>query len=89
MLLRRLALVLRVSAYVLTGLLVLLLAFGVYLFKVSETLPDVGTEPADLVRARTSVVYAADGSVIAKWHGEQDRTYVDLDLMPTSLRDAV
>ncbi len=34
--------------------------------------------PDAIKTARTSIVYAADGSVIAEWHGEQDRTVVAL-----------
>jgi penicillin-binding protein 1A len=38
--------------------------------------------------AETSVVLAADGSVLAELHGEQDRQMVALQRMPTALRQA-
>jgi membrane peptidoglycan carboxypeptidase len=36
-----------------------------------------------------SVVYAADGSVLAVLHGDQDRTVVPLSAVPMTVRDAV
>jgi membrane peptidoglycan carboxypeptidase len=36
-----------------------------------------------------SVVYAADGSVLAVLHGDQDRVVVPLSAVPTAVRDAV
>lgn len=37
----------------------------------------------------TSVVLAADGSVIAEWHAEEDRILVEFDDLPQDLVDAV
>lgn len=86
---RRLTSILKVAAVMLSAVLVLLLLSGAYLFSISRTLPDVGAYPAHALAPRTSIVYAADGSVLAKWHGEQDRTYVSLDTIPVSMRSAV
>jgi membrane peptidoglycan carboxypeptidase len=41
------------------------------------------------VPATSSVVYAADGSVLAVLHGDQDRTVVPLSAVPMTVRDAV
>ena len=60
-----------------------------YLYRVSMTLPDLGINPDAIKTARTSIVYASDGSVIAQWHGEQDRTIVALNDIPKYLGDAV
>jgi penicillin-binding protein 1A len=81
--------ILKVTAGVLAGLLVLMLAAGGYLFDLSRTLPDLEAAPGALQAARTSVVYAADGSVLAEWHGEQDRKLVPLTQVPKVMRDAV
>jgi membrane peptidoglycan carboxypeptidase len=50
------------------------------------------TDPLGLLLARppsTSVVRAADGSVLARLHGDQDRTVVPLSAVPVMVRDAV
>lgn len=62
---------------------------AVYLLDISRTLPDLSVGEDNIRTARTSVVYAADGSVLAEWHGEEDRTIVPFDDMPPSLRNAV
>ncbi|MDO9557268.1 MAG: PBP1A family penicillin-binding protein [Coriobacteriia bacterium] len=85
----RLTLILKVIAGVLAGLLVVLLAASIYLYRLSETLPDISADARMISTPRTSFVYAADGSEIATWHGEQDRTIVLYDDIPQSLVDAV
>ncbi len=40
-------------------------------------------------RALTTIVYAADGSVLAEWHAEEDRVIVDYARLPKHLLDAV
>lgn len=85
---RRLTSTLQTAAVVLTVILALLLGAGTYLYGISQTLPAVG-EQVEVRTPRTSVVYAADGSVLAKWHGEQDRTYVPLASIPVVMRNAV
>jgi penicillin-binding protein 1A len=40
-------------------------------------------------RALTSRVYAADGTLLAEWHAEEDRTLVTYDDLPRHLVDAV
>ncbi len=40
-------------------------------------------------RALTTIVYAADGSVLAEWHAEEDRVLVELADLPKHLLDAV
>lgn len=85
----RVTLILQVLAGALVALVVVILALGAYLYRLSLTLPDLRVDPGSIATARTSVVYAADGSVLAEWHGEEDRTVVKLDDMPKQLRDAV
>ena len=68
---------------------VLSFSLAFYLYSLSTNLPDLAVNPDALKTARTSIVYAANGSVIAEWHGEQDRTVVSFDDMPESLREAV
>ncbi len=85
----RLASVLKAIAAVLVVMLLALLGVGVYLYRVSLSLPDIDLAASSQETARTSIVYAADGSVLAEWHGEEDRTVVALENMPIHLRDAV
>lgn len=68
--------------------LVLLLAFAGYLAHLSTTLPDLRADPGVIEMAQTSVVYAADGSVLAEWYDAEDRTVVPYDSIPQSLKDA-
>lgn len=86
---RRLATILKITAAALGVLFVLLLASGFYLYRLSATLPDLDVTNRSLQTARTSVVYAADGTVLAEWHGEEDRTVVAFDKIPEQLRNAV
>jgi len=81
--------ILRGVAWGLGVAFVAMLLAGLYLFQLSRTLPDLESAPEAIHAARTSVVYAADGSILAEWHGEQDRKVVGLDAMPKVLRDAV
>ncbi|MDP2181557.1 MAG: PBP1A family penicillin-binding protein [Actinomycetota bacterium] len=85
----RLATILKVTAVGLGTLFVLLLACGAYLYRLSATLPELDVTNRTLQAARTSIVYAADGSVLAEWHGEEDRTVVSFDQIPEDLRHAV
>jgi len=62
---------------------------GLYLYQLSLTLPDLSADSAAFRPARTSIVYAADETVLAEWHGEQDRTVIPFDHIPESVRDAV
>ncbi|HEX9093648.1 MAG TPA: PBP1A family penicillin-binding protein [Coriobacteriia bacterium] len=80
---------LRFLAGVVATLLVGMLALSLYLWDLSRSLPDLETAPQALNAARTSIVYAADGTVVAEWHGEQDRKLVPLASMPKTIRDAV
>jgi len=80
---------LRITASVLAVLCVLLLLVGSYLYRLSRSLPDLSADNAAFQPPRTSIVYAADGTVLAQWHGEQDRTVVTLDHIPGSMQDAV
>ena len=74
---------------VLSALFVVFVGAGLYLYGLYQDLPALDFEAGDLPAARTSVVYARDGSVIAEWHGEQDRVPVTLSEVPESLRQAV
>lgn len=85
----RLASTLKVLATVLIVLLVLFLGTGGYLYGLSQTLPDISTDPHALNTSQTSVVYAADGTALAQWHGEENRTIIEYEDIPEDLRDAV
>ncbi len=86
---KRVRTVLQIVAGILGVVVVALAALSIYLFSLSQTLPDLRVDGAQLRTPRTSVVYAADGTPIAQWHGDQDRTVVALDTTPEFLRDAV
>ncbi|MCX8006644.1 MAG: penicillin-binding protein [Coriobacteriia bacterium] len=81
--------VLKTIATVLGLLVVMFTAAGVYLYNLSKTLPDLSSDSPAFRPAQTTVVYAADGSVLAEWHAEQDRTVVPLEQVPQHLQDAV
>ncbi len=85
----RLSAVLKIAAAVAATLLVVSLGCALYLYNLSQSLPDLAVDSEALGSAETSIVYAADGSVLAEWHGEQDRTVVSYRDMPRYLRDAV
>lgn len=85
---QRLERILKVLAAVLAVVCVVFLSLGVYLYNLSRTLPDLRVDPDAFQPARTSVVYAVDGTLLAAWHGEQDRTVVDLEQIPQSMQDA-
>ncbi|MBN1193322.1 MAG: PBP1A family penicillin-binding protein [Coriobacteriia bacterium] len=69
-------------------LLVGLLAAGGYLAFLSTRLPDLEADPDAIHAAETSVVYAADGSVLAEWYDAEDRTIVDSSAIPATLKNA-
>jgi penicillin-binding protein 1A len=71
------------------ALFVLFAVAGFYLYHLSTTLPDLDVGSASFTAARTSIVYAADGSVLAEWHGEQDRKLVTFDEIGRPMRDAI
>ncbi|MDZ4178439.1 MAG: transglycosylase domain-containing protein [Coriobacteriia bacterium] len=84
----RTALALKITAGVLAVSALVLMASGLYLYRLSLTLPDLSSGPDAVRTARTSIVYAADGSVIAQWHAGEDRTVVELASIPQAMRDA-
>jgi len=69
--------------------LVSLLLFAGYLMHLSRTLPDLRADPDSIQLAQTSIVYAADGSVLAEWHDAEDRTVVPGEAIPQTLKTAV
>lgn len=73
---------------VLAVALVVVLAFAGYLTYLSNSLPDLRADADSIGLAQTSVVYAADGSVLAEWYDVEDRTVVPGESIPQSLRDA-
>lgn len=85
----RIAAILKFFAAVFAVLLLLVLAASAYLYRVSLTLDEITDTSLKDATARTSIVYAADGTEIAQWHGEEDRTVVPLDDIPQALREAV
>jgi len=85
----RLATTMKYMAAALAVLLVLLVAMSVYLYGVSSTLEDLTDQSLHNASAQTSIVYAVDGTEIAQWHGDEDRTVVPLEQIPSAMRDAV
>lgn len=85
----RLERLLKAVAALLGVLAVTFTAAGLYLYGLSRTLPDLDPESVAFKPAETSVVYAADGSVLAEWHAEQDRTVIRLEQVSQHLQDAV
>jgi penicillin-binding protein 1A len=73
----------------LAGVVVLMLGASLYLFMLSRSLPELDSAPGALAAARTTVVYAADGSVLTEWHGEQDRKVVGIEAVPKVMQNAV
>ncbi|HEY3316946.1 MAG TPA: PBP1A family penicillin-binding protein [Coriobacteriia bacterium] len=69
-------------------LFVLVAGIGIYLYSISRSLPDLDVRSASFKVPRTSTVYAADGTVLAEWHGEQDRHVVGLEDIAKPMRDA-
>ncbi len=86
---KRVGLMLKITAGLLAAFFVVTLAAGIYLLQLSQTLPDLQVERTTARTPQTSIVYAADGTVLAQWHGEQDRTIVPFKDMPLHLREAV
>ncbi len=80
---------LKAAAALLSVLAVTFTAAGLYLYGLSRQLPDLDPQSVAFKPAETSVVYAADGSVLAEWHAEQDRTVIPIEQMPQHLQDAV
>ncbi len=86
---KRVGMILNVVAGVLAVVVFVTLASALYLANLSQTLPDLAVDADALRSPETSIVYAADGTVLAEWHGEEDRTVVGYHDMPTHLRQAV
>ncbi len=86
---QRLVKILTWASGVLAVVLVLLLAFAGYLWNLSTTLPDLRADPNSFEVAQTSIVYAADATVLAEWYDTEDRTVVENDVIPEQLKDAV
>jgi penicillin-binding protein 1A len=72
----------------LVGLLLVLLALGAYLMFLATRLPDLRVNPDAIKTAETSIVYAADGSVLAEWYADEDRTVVESSVIPETLKNA-
>jgi penicillin-binding protein 1A len=77
-----------VTSYVLGGVLVALLLSAAYLWHLSRSLPDLRANPDAFEVAETSIVYAADGSVLAEWYDTEDRTVVPGGEIPDTLKQA-
>lgn len=85
---RRLSRVLSAAGITLAIVALCLMVLGLYLYELSSTLPDLDVED-HVLTSNNSIVYAADGTVLAEWHGDEDRTIVPFDQMPKDLRNAV
>lgn len=81
--------ILSVASITLAVLLIVTLASAGYLFYLSSKLPDLKSAPNELQVAETSIVYAADGSTLAEWYDEQDRTVIPADSIPKQMKQAV
>lgn len=68
---------------------VLLLGSAAYLGYLASTLPDLRSDPEAVELAQSSIVYAADGSVLAEWYDGEDRRVVKNETIPQQLKDAV
>jgi penicillin-binding protein 1A len=79
---------LSVASGVLAAVLVLLLLAAAYLWNLSRGLPDLKADPDAFEIAETSIVYAADGSVLAEWYDTEDRTVVENGDIPLFLKQA-
>lgn len=86
---RLLVRVLAVTSGVLAVLALLSLGLSLYLWSLSDRLPDLQADPDLFEVAETSVVYAADGTVLAEWYDEQDRTIIANEAIPQTLKKAV
>jgi penicillin-binding protein 1A len=80
--------VLKATIVVLLGVLGVVVTLALTLLIMSAGLPDLRSDPRALQVAETSIVYAADGSVLAEWYDEQDRTVVPNDAIPAQLKQA-
>ena len=85
----RMTSILKILAAILVVLILISVAAGTYLLSLSKSLPNLADGGEGIKTARTSVVYAADGSVLAEWHAEEDRTVVPFKNIPSHLRHAV
>lgn len=80
---------LKIAAGVVAVLLVVFVLLALYLGRVASALPEVSAEGEVFETAETSIVYAADGSVIDEWHGEENRVILSLDQIPEHVVAAV
>lgn len=85
---KRLVRVLSVASALLGVVLVMLFVFGVYLWDLSRSLPDLEANPEAFEVAETTIVYAADGTVLAEWNDGEDRKVVDRTAIPEELKQA-
>ncbi|MBN2823354.1 MAG: hypothetical protein JXR33_09225, partial [Coriobacteriia bacterium] len=80
--------ILAVTSGILAVVALLSLGLSLYLWQLSGRLPDMQADLGRLQMAETSIVYAADGTVLAEWYDEQDRTVVASDVLPADLKQA-
>jgi len=78
-----------IVASVLAVFAVAIFATAAFVYSLSLSLPEIGDiKPSDAVSQNT-IVYAADGSVLAEWHGDEDRKFVGSAEIPEALKQAV
>lgn len=80
---------LSVTVGVLGVFVIAVLVFSGYLWSLSTRLPDLRADPGAIEMAESSIVYAADGTVLAEWYDEEDRRVVPFDSIPNRLKEAV
>jgi len=85
---RRIGQILGVLCALSAGIALVAMGLGLYLFNHSKSLPDLQAAAVASLTSQNTIVYAADGSVLAEWHGDQDRTIVPFEQMPASLKAA-
>lgn len=62
---------------------------GGFFWIINLPLPDITIENIADRSSQTTTVYAVDGSVIAKWHGDEERIPLETDEIPQIVYDAV
>lgn len=85
---KRVGIVLSVMGVALAVIAFAAIGLALYIYSITSSLPDLSAKE-ELRTQRNTVVYAADGSVLAEWHGDENRTIVPLEQVPPHLRDAV
>lgn len=72
------------------GFIVLeILLLGGFFWLINSPLPDITIENIADRSSQTTYLYAADGTIIGKWHGDEERIPLQADEIPSVMCDAV